>query len=93
MGHLVAGLLVGAGAGAFLASEAMLIGGVGMLAGAVTSSQLPRQAPASGRQPLQAGASAPGRAVGSDQLVALTRAHSWAPGGLGERTSGDWSGA
>ena len=38
MGHLVAALLVGAGAGAFLAAEAMLIGGLGMLAGAVVSS-------------------------------------------------------
>lgn len=38
MGHLVAALLVGAGAGAFLAAEAMLIGGVTMLAGAVVSS-------------------------------------------------------
>lgn len=38
MGHLVAALLVGAGAGAFLAAEAMLIGGVGMLAGAIVSS-------------------------------------------------------
>lgn len=38
MGHLVTALLVGAGAGAFLAGEAMLIGGVGMLAGAVVSS-------------------------------------------------------
>lgn len=38
MGNLVAALLVGAGAGAFLAAEAMLIGGVGMLAGAVVSS-------------------------------------------------------
>jgi hypothetical protein len=38
MGHLVAALLVGAAAGAFLAAEAMLIGGIGMLAGAVVSS-------------------------------------------------------
>lgn len=38
MGHLVTALLVGAAAGAFLAGEAMLIGGVGMLAGAVVSS-------------------------------------------------------
>ncbi len=38
MGHLVAALLVGTGAGAFLAAEAMLIGGLGMLAGAVVSS-------------------------------------------------------
>jgi hypothetical protein len=38
MGHLVAALLVGAGAGAFLAAEAMLIGGLGMLAGAIVSS-------------------------------------------------------
>jgi len=38
IGHLVAALLVGAGAGAFLAAEAMLIGGVGMLAGAIVSS-------------------------------------------------------
>ncbi|MDB5488908.1 MAG: hypothetical protein JWQ58_2623 [Reyranella sp.] len=38
MGHLVSALLVGAGAGAFLAAEAMLIGGVGMLAGAIVSS-------------------------------------------------------
>ena len=38
MGHLVSALLVGAGAGAFLAAEAMLIGGLGMLVGAVVSS-------------------------------------------------------
>ena len=38
MGHLVTALLVGAAAGAFLAAEAMLIGGVGMLAGAIVSS-------------------------------------------------------
>lgn len=38
MGHLVSGLLVGAGAGAFLAAEAMLIGGVGFLVGAIVSS-------------------------------------------------------
>ena len=38
MGHLVAALLVGAGAGAFLAAEAMLIGGLGLLAGAIVSS-------------------------------------------------------
>ena len=38
MGHLIAAVLVGAGAGAFLAAEAMLICGMGMLAGAVVSS-------------------------------------------------------
>ena len=38
MGHLIAAVLVRAGAGAFLAAEAMLICGMGMLAGAVVSS-------------------------------------------------------
>lgn len=38
MGHLVAALLVGAGVGAFMAAETMLIGGAGMLAGAIVSS-------------------------------------------------------
>jgi len=38
MGHLVSAVLVGAGAGAFLSPNAMLIGGIGLLAGAVVSS-------------------------------------------------------
>jgi peptidoglycan/LPS O-acetylase OafA/YrhL len=38
MGHLVAALLVGAGTGALLSPDAMLIGGIALLAGAVVSS-------------------------------------------------------